>query len=618
MCSALISLIEQGQDAEFVSSLRAFRLATGEAVYATFHSGAKDTAQAISDLLDGVNTCVEALELYLQPPEPPAPVEVAPPVPEQANGGDEEVPLPPPVLPDESFFLPPAALTEILTISVDPSLLRRPSSAPRDWGLVEEPAPTRGRGRGRGRRGRPRGRGRGGVAAGGLGLKRPAMPSVWTPELQRYLAGALLVALTPPSAPIPDGVDVTSMPANVAEFMNELQESGASEGLRQMGATLPGVRATLQAGGYVEPEEFVGAMHAEAHDAAETYLTLQNPDTRRGKVIGAADSFCNLLSSMLDVLLAEFGAAAKAARLAKADEEGMAEAAYAAEVAAMAPIVNLPKSIQANREPYRHGDWRKTPFVPRPYVQLQEYYIVEEASREAITRKLSTTKGGGCDGQHCGTRDELGTYSLEADGFQTRCECLSRNTECDHTCGCEGGGQCLNRSVTRRETVVLGQDAEEINSWGMDCYTRRNIQDGEQALAFDDSLLFGQRVCNQLCVLVSLELPRALPLITTLFQIHFCSRAGVPGVWRVQDAGLHHHSRCRPPARRSHRCWAARRRRRRHPRRPRSCGRFRRRSCCVCCHCGHHHGRSGDDPTERPQHHREQQSVANPGGTGAP
>lgn len=37
---------------------------------------------------------------------------------------------------------------------------------------------------------------------------------------------------------------------------------------------------------------------------------------------------------------------------------------------------------------------------------------------------------------------------------------------------------CLNRAVTNRHTLRLGEDAEEVDSWGMDCYVRRNIMDG--------------------------------------------------------------------------------------------------------------------------------------------
>lgn len=32
--------------------------------------------------------------------------------------------------------------------------------------------------------------------------------------------------------------------------------------------------------------------------------------------------------------------------------------------------------------------------------------------------------------------------------------------------------------MSRREALVLGRDVEEVDAWGMDCYTRRNILDG--------------------------------------------------------------------------------------------------------------------------------------------
>ena len=45
-------------------------------------------------------------------------------------------------------------------------------------------------------------------------------------------------------------------------------------------------------------------------------------------------------------------------------------------------------------------------------------------------------------------------------------------------CKHAAGSSCLNRAVTERRPVRLGQDAEEVDSWGMDCYVRRNIMDG--------------------------------------------------------------------------------------------------------------------------------------------
>lgn len=68
--------------------------------------------------------------------------------------------------------------------------------------------------------------------------------------------------------------------------------------------------------------------------------------------------------------------------------------------------------------------------------------------------------------------------SLEAERFNTQCSCLARNLECSSRCGCAQEGKCLNRAVSLRNALVLGKDVCEIDSWGMDCYTRRNIIDG--------------------------------------------------------------------------------------------------------------------------------------------
>lgn len=54
----------------------------------------------------------------------------------------------------------------------------------------------------------------------------------------------------------------------------------------------------------------------------------------------------------------------------------------------------------------------------RPYVRLTEYDIVEPAMRSVIKAKLTTRKRGGCGGQHCSSREELGCYRW---GLQHMC-----------------------------------------------------------------------------------------------------------------------------------------------------------------------------------------------------
>jgi hypothetical protein len=57
--------------------------------------------------------------------------------------------------------------------------------------------------------------------------------------------------------------------------------------------------------------------------------------------------------------------------------------------------------------------------------------------------------------------------------------------ECGPACGCASTDRCLNRAVTERHALKVGQDVKEVNSWGMDCYTRRNIQDGTLRYIFE-------------------------------------------------------------------------------------------------------------------------------------
>ena len=118
----------------------------------------------------------------------------------------------------------------------------------------------------------------------------------------------------------------------------------------------------------------------------------------------------------------------------------------------------------------------------RSYKRLTEYALAEE--QDLLRWKLHTSKQTGCDGQQCHP-GQLGTFNMEHGGFNTQCPCLAQNTECDASCQCtppERPGDptsCGNRAVTLRHSLQLGIDVREIDSWGLDCYSRKNIQDGE-------------------------------------------------------------------------------------------------------------------------------------------
>ena len=69
----------------------------------------------------------------------------------------------------------------------------------------------------------------------------------------------------------------------------------------------------------------------------------------------------------------------------------------------------------------------------------------------------------------------------EAEAFQTSCECLGNNMECGQGCSCTRT-TCANRAISQRNALAVGRDVREGNVWGMDCYTRRNILDGQSVL----------------------------------------------------------------------------------------------------------------------------------------
>ena len=118
----------------------------------------------------------------------------------------------------------------------------------------------------------------------------------------------------------------------------------------------------------------------------------------------------------------------------------------------------------------------------RAYKHLTEYELAEE--EDLLRWKLHTTKQRGCDGQNCHP-GQLGTYNMEQGCFKTQCPCLALNTECDASCQCQPPRQagdpegCANRAVTLGHALQMGKDVQEIDAWGLDCYSRKNIQDGE-------------------------------------------------------------------------------------------------------------------------------------------
>ena len=346
-------------------------------------------------------------------------------------------------------FLGPADLGQLLVVEVDQAILDARMGPSRDRAMP-------------GRRGRKR------SVPQGAGARRGSVdlpPSKWNAQTQSQLY--LLMTCLLGTAPLYSYGSMTKLTRKLA---SKLQFTGACQGMQLIGATLDDVREALDGGRFVDPDEFLSSVEVACKEAVDAYL-LEEPGVRKGKVVGYADSFVKAVSQALVDLLG----LAKPKKI-KANPKTVAELGFYAHTVPGKPAVKLPNSIAHNKEPFRQGVWRKTPFKPRPYVRLEAYDVVEEFARDDIALKLKSEKRGSCSGAHCTDRRDIGHYSLLKGGFVSQCDCLSRNMECSDTCACDPSS-CLNRAVSNRNAVRIGVDVDEIDSWGMDCYTRKNIHD---------------------------------------------------------------------------------------------------------------------------------------------
>ncbi|PRW58999.1 putative histone-lysine N-methyltransferase ATXR3 isoform X1 [Chlorella sorokiniana] len=437
--SKLIGQVQAGQ-LNAAAAIRAVRALCDSAISSNWHGKRKDAAQAASDLLDEANELLADFEEAAagQPAAPPPP---PPPEPKPEPRRAALLELPP-----ETFFLSSEVVRECLTLNIDSSILvQRRGGWPA--GRKRKPEGAGGSGRRKGRRGY----------------------NPWSPELQQQLATVLSAALSGPTSPGPPQDEVAALPPALSALAGHLRSSQAGEQLQSMGASFSNAVGMLQAGAFTDFEELLSDCREEGMALVEAVLAAQSVDVRRGRLVALIESFVQMLGSSIESLLnkmrAEHKAQLAAAGLADDSDEDDEYPAY------------LPPCILANKEPFKGGDWRKTPYIPRPYVRLTDYDIVEPEMGAVIKRKLTTKKHGGCDGKHCLSRTDLGTYNEERAGFNSLCSCLARNTECDEHCACSAASGCLNRSVTARDTVKLGSDVQEVDSWGMDCYVRRNILD---------------------------------------------------------------------------------------------------------------------------------------------
>lgn len=154
-------------------------------------------------------------------------------------------------------------------------------------------------------------------------------------------------------------------------------------------------------------------------------------------------------------------------------------------------------ALDTNKQaPRVTSQWYKEPFESRTYEMITEY---QEVSKNTKTR-LGTKKSGQCDGSICHSLNELGPFDLVNCTWTSNNPDRRNRVECSQFCECDQF-ECKNRQISLKQFQKLGQDVEEVPTWGFDVYTYRNI------MAY---LRHPISNCNKMYKFISQVLPKAI------------------------------------------------------------------------------------------------------------
>ena len=106
--------------------------------------------------------------------------------------------------------------------------------------------------------------------------------------------------------------------------------------------------------------------------------------------------------------------------------------------------------------------------------QLIEDYV-NVCDNEYLEEQLTTKKKGNCDGVYCSDLNELGPFDNASERWESKCRDRSKNIECGNDCKCNSDN-CLNRGMSMNRGKILGRDVREQKVYGIDAYTRENLE----------------------------------------------------------------------------------------------------------------------------------------------
>jgi len=136
-------------------------------------------------------------------------------------------------------------------------------------------------------------------------------------------------------------------------------------------------------------------------------------------------------------------------------------AEVAAELEALVPRIERKFNDNAMSEPFYTGEWNKIPYTRRPYEEIFDY-VAAPGMTDEVLEMLNTTKAATCNADD--TCKEKVPYSIEKGCFLTDMLCKRVNIGCSAS------------SIARGEGLTLGKELEIADMWGLDCFSRQNIQ----------------------------------------------------------------------------------------------------------------------------------------------
>lgn len=136
-----------------------------------------------------------------------------------------------------------------------------------------------------------------------------------------------------------------------------------------------------------------------------------------------------------------------------------------------AVLADWKSALDTNKQaPRVASQWHKEPFESRTYELISEYKEVSKKTK----KRLRTKKSGQCDGSICYSLPELGPFDLISCAWDSQNPDRKSRVECSSDCGCDQF-KCKNRQISLKQFQKLGEDVNEVPTWGFDVYTYRNI-----------------------------------------------------------------------------------------------------------------------------------------------